>query len=78
MAQYCVIKSYTRQYEEPIRFAQSEAIVRERKDDEYLGWWWCSDILNGIGEIGGWLLATAPTSEQGWLPLSSLAMITPD
>ncbi len=27
------------------------------------------DVLEGLGEVGGWLLATKADGEQGWVPL---------
>jgi hypothetical protein len=38
-----VIKDYTRQYEDPIAFERGEVIQRERRDDQFPGWWWCTD-----------------------------------
>jgi hypothetical protein len=111
MPSYRVLKPYTRQYPDPIRFAQGEAILRERKDDEFPGWWWCTDqrgksgwvheayfeeedyrilgkhdyhaweltvsegeVLEGIGDIGGWLMASKPDGEQGWVPIDHVQL----
>jgi hypothetical protein len=112
MTHYRVIKPYTRQYPDPISFSQGEAVIRERKDDEFPGWWWCTDkrgksgwvheayleeedyrflgkfdysawelnasegeLLEGMGEVGGWLLATKADGEVGWVPLDHVVVM---
>ena len=40
---YRVINDYTSKYADPIAFEEGEAITREQADDQYPGWWWCTD-----------------------------------
>lgn len=48
---YRVIKDYTRQHNDPIRFERGESIIVERSDPEYPGWFWCTDKRGKSGWV---------------------------
>jgi len=49
--QYRVIQDYVRKYHDPISFAEGEVITRQYKDDEFPGWWWCTDKRGKSGWV---------------------------
>jgi hypothetical protein len=48
---YRVVKPYTRQYADPISFERGESITVERQDDQFPGWWWCTDKRGKSGWV---------------------------
>jgi hypothetical protein len=51
-----VIRDYVAQYPDPIRVRAGEVVHIGREDDEYPGWWWCTNRAGHSGWMPSELL----------------------